>query len=379
MPAPLNLVFIISSLGCGGAERVVQLLSQGFTERGHRVTVITTTEREDFFPLFKGVKRVRLNIFGGVRKNPGRRSAAIPALWHGAKMLPRLWQTVRAISPDFVIAFGDEINVFILIALFSIRRKVVVTEHVDPRWHQTGLALRLLRRVLYPSAYCLVSVSRGADRCFSWLAASQRTVIHNPVASDMGNVELGLGVKGMAWPYVVAMGRLIRQKGFDLLLDAFSDVSRAFPEWRLVILGDGPERSELMSQARSLGIADRVQFTGAVRDPSPYLLCSGFLVMSSRFEGFGNVLAEAMACGLPVVSFDCPSGPAEIVDDGRNGILVAPQDTVALAHAMKRMIADEPMRRNMARQAKVDARRFELDSIVDAWQQQVFDRHGGRG
>lgn len=377
MPAPLNLVLVISSLGCGGAERVVQLLSEGFSDRGHRVKVITTTEREDFFSLPEVVERVSLNIFGSVRKNPERRSAVIPALWHGAKMLPRLWQTIRATSPDFVITFGDEINVLTLIALFSMRRKIVVTEHVDPRWHQTGVALRMLRRVLYPRAYCLVSVSRGADRCFDWLAASQRTVIHNPVASGMRNVVLGASVEGVAGAYVVAMGRLIPQKGFDLLLDAFSDVSLAFPGWKLVILGDGPERSELMSQARSLGIADRVQFLGAVRDPAPYLLRAGFLVMSSRFEGFGNVLIEAMACGLPVVSFDCPSGPAEIVNDGRNGMLVAPQDTAALAHAMKRMIADEPMRRNMARHARVDARRFELDSIVDVWERHVFYRGGG--
>ncbi|MCC4114263.1 glycosyltransferase family 4 protein [Aromatoleum toluclasticum] len=374
MAASLNLVLVVSSLGCGGAERVVQLLSGGFVKRGHRVTVITTTERDDFFPLADKVERVRLNVFGRERQGPERRPAAISALWHAAKGLPALREIIRHASPDFIITFGDEINVLVLAVLFSMRRKVVATEHVDPRWHRQGPVLQFLRRRLYPSAHCLVSVSHGVDAGFHWLPRSRRTVIHNPVVLQRESESQGGGSRSFGRQYIVAMGRFVRQKGFDLLLDAFSNVSRAYPQWALVLLGDGPEREELVRKAQSLEIGDSVHFAGAVSDPATYLSHAAFFVMSSRFEGFGNVLVEAMACGLPVVSFDCPSGPADIIDDGRNGLLVAPEDTAALAQAMVRMIADETMRGNMARQAQHDALRFDLDSTLDAWQKQVFDR-----
>jgi glycosyltransferase involved in cell wall biosynthesis len=374
--SPLNLVLVISSLGCGGAERVVQLLAAGFQEQGHTVTVITTTEREDFFPLPEGVRRVSLNVFGRPTRCPDRRARPIPALFRATRTLPRLREAILSTAPHLVISFGDEINLLVLMVLFPNCRQVAVTEHVNPQCHRRNAILRLLRRLLYPRARCLVSVSRGIDACFDWLPAARRTVIHNPVALEQETAAPRLPAGTRSGQYVVAMGRQVFQKGFDLLLDAFVEVNRAFPEWKLIVLGDGPDRGELIRRADALGIGESAHFLGAVRNPAPYLSSAGFFVMSSRFEGFGNVLVEAMACGLPVVSFDCPSGPAEIVDDCANGLLVAPQDTVALAQAMKRMIADAPMRREMAQRAKADARRFGLPSIVEAWERQVLRRVG---
>ena len=153
--------------------------------------------------------------------------------------------------------------------------------------------------------------------------------------------------------WIVAMGRLARQKGFDLLIDAFSRIAGRHPQWSVKILGEGPARASLKKLIAEKGLAGRVVLAGWEPDPVFVLRQSDLFVLSSRFEGFPNALLEAMACGLPSISFDCPSGPAEIIRDTIDGLLVAGGGCrAALAKTMDRVLGDELLRQRLERRGR---------------------------
>jgi GalNAc-alpha-(1->4)-GalNAc-alpha-(1->3)-diNAcBac-PP-undecaprenol alpha-1,4-N-acetyl-D-galactosaminyltransferase len=180
---------------------------------------------------------------------------------------------------------------------------------------------------------------------------------------------------------LIAMGRLDRQKGFDLLLNAFSQLAPRHLDWSLTIIGKGPLQSELQEQSKALGLDGKVNFAGELQDPFPTLRSADLFVFSSRFEAFGMALAEAMACGLPVVSFDCPEGPRDMIRDGIDGVLVPPEDVPALAAALDRLMNNAQERNRLALGAREITTRYTRENIMARWQQ-LFDeiqfQHGKR-
>ena len=166
---------------------------------------------------------------------------------------------------------------------------------------------------------------------------------------------------------VVAMGRMTRQKGFDLLLEAFAARAADHPEWTLEIWGEGPQHGELEARAHAPDLAGRVRFPGRADDAYAVLAAADLYVLSSRYEGFPMVLCEAMASGLPVLSFDCRTGPREIVRDGVDGVLVPPGDVAALATQLGRLMADEGARAALARRAPDILERFGVSRVLSRW------------
>jgi glycosyltransferase involved in cell wall biosynthesis len=179
------------------------------------------------------------------------------------------------------------------------------------------------------------------------------------------------------------MGRLDTQKGFDLLLRAFAKCCRERPDWALTIIGEGEERDELQALAQNLDIASKVRFTGRVAVPAALLRRADLFVLSSRYEGFPNALLEAMAVGLPVIATDCPSGPAHIVRNDIDGILVPTEDVDALATAMAGLMDDDAWRKRLGASATSVVERFSVERIMEHWdsllEQVTRDRTAGTG
>lgn len=175
-----------------------------------------------------------------------------------------------------------------------------------------------------------------------------------------------MAVQSYAVKQVIAAGRYTGQKGFDLLIKAWAIVAQQYPKWRLVIYGNG-SREEYQLQADQLGIGEQVHCQPATPDIASRYAESSIFVLSSRYEGFGLVLTEAMSCGLPCVSFDCPYGPSEIICEGEDGFLVPAEDVSALADRLMQLMRSEELRRRMGEQARHNVMRYSPEQVMEKW------------
>jgi glycosyltransferase involved in cell wall biosynthesis len=360
----MKITLVISSLSCGGAERVLVLLAKGFTERGYEVSVVTLSGKDtDFYKLPEGVSRLALAI---MKKSP----TPFHSLWNNLTRCLILRQEIQATQPDVVISFMTHINILTLLSLIKTSYPVIVTEHCDPTMSSYGKKIEKLRIFIYPKAAKLVSVSKGVDAYFDWLPKRKKSVIYNPLVLIENEQEqpdfLECFDPNKQW--IVSMGRLNNQKGFDLLLSAFSKIADRYPDWNLLILGEGEIRQQLEKIRDDLGLANRAILPGNISNPFPTLRRAQLFVMASRFEGFPMVHGEAMACGLPIISTDCPSGPREIIRNSLDGILVPNGDVSALATAMERLMSDPQERKRLATYALEVTERFSLEKVMAEWQ-----------
>jgi glycosyltransferase involved in cell wall biosynthesis len=281
-----------------------------------------------------------------------------------------LRSALRSVAPEAIISLIERTNVLTLLATRGLAVPVLICERIDPRAHGVQMVWAALRRLTYSWADALVVQTNSV---LSWagreLGARRVLAIPNPVPHPATSVCDS--VPTISGSLVVAMGRLVRQKGFDMLLRAAATALPRHSDWSLVILGDGPERGHLERLIIELGLRERVTLPGWQAQPGKILRHAHLFVLSSRYEGFPNALCEAMASGVAVVSFACPSGPDEIIRDGVDGILVAPGDVAALASAMDELMADAKKRQAMGRRATEITQRYSEDRIMQMWDQLI--------
>lgn len=367
----MKIALVISSLGPGGAERVISGMSSWWAKHDRDVTLITLSPKDsDFYPIHPDVKRVALDVMT-------ESSSLLSAIVSNFRRALVLRRAIRQLNPDVVISFVDKTNVLTLVATLGMKVPVIVSERTSPDKHDIGGIWSWARRLTYPRAALVVVQSAGV---FDWVVeninscASKTLVIPNPLceggteASGASDSPIDLTGGGAASKTIISAGSMVPHKGFDLLLKAFARVADKHGEWRLVIFGDGPERENLKSLAEDFGISKRVFMPGVVKNLSEFFRRADMYVLPSRFEGFPNALVEAMSCGLPAICFDCSGSMRDIVREGVNGILVHPEDIGELAQAMDKLMGDENLRGYLACNASEVATRLNIDNIMARWE-----------
>jgi GalNAc-alpha-(1->4)-GalNAc-alpha-(1->3)-diNAcBac-PP-undecaprenol alpha-1,4-N-acetyl-D-galactosaminyltransferase len=383
----MRITLVISTLSGGGAERVTANMANYWAASGREVIILTTGYggESSSYDLDSRVAHLHLgspqfNSFStdshalaplvGLVNRCSEPERIILAR-HATHIL-KLRQAIINTRPDAVISYIDETNILALAATLETGLKVIVTEHCDPNHNSIGAGLEMLRRRLYPHARYVVALTEESLKYFSPVAGIHGRVIPNAVTPSVF-----ASPDGMAQPdngkTLMAMGRLSHEKGFDLLISAFSFVAKKHAAWSLEIWGEGPQRSYLESYVKELGLAERVRMPGFTRRPFEAMRRSDLFALSSLCEGFSNVLIEAMACGLAVVSFDCPSGPRHIIRDEVDGVLVPPRNVRAMAEALDRLMGDDRERKRLAERAAEAGERFGMEKVMGMWEEVISD------
>jgi GalNAc-alpha-(1->4)-GalNAc-alpha-(1->3)-diNAcBac-PP-undecaprenol alpha-1,4-N-acetyl-D-galactosaminyltransferase len=363
----MRIALAVFSLEAGGAERVLSLMANHWSLAGHEVVVVTLeSSSKDFYALDPGVHRV-------AHGETSSRSNVVKGSLTYLRWIRWLRRSFRTVDPQVTVSFLDKMNLLVLLATMRLKFPVVVSERIDPEMQPLPAGLDLIRKPLYRRAgRVVVQTERAAAWARRFVSADRIRVISNPVTPPIRDAK-GKAPLRLDRPCLVAAGRLDHQKGFDLLLQSFALTSPQHPDWSLVIFGKGPGRNDLEELRDALGLSERVEMPGVVRDLPAVLSEADLFVLSSRWEGFPNALLEAMAAGLAVVSFDCRSGPREIITDGEDGVLVPPEDVNALARAIDRLMSDASERRRLGEHARRVGERFALDKVMAMWDDVVDD------
>ncbi len=383
-------LFVRSFGGGGGAERVMLNLATALADRGHRVDLVMGRKEGHFLAEIPDtVNIIDLKVRSARHLLPAMlKMPRVAGTLATSLLRPRVPWILGAVPglaaylnhrrPTALLSALSYPNIAAVLArrLSSASTRVVLSvhNHLSVATAQAGRASeknfpRLARR-LYPEADRIVAVSDGvADDLAQTirLARTRISTIYNPVfRPDL--LTLAHAPLEHPWfapgapPVILGIGKLKPQKDFACLIWAFARVRATRPA-RLLILGEGPQRDALLSLAGQLRVANAIALPGFVENPFAYMARAAVLVVSSAWEGFGNVVIEALACGCPVVSTDCPSGPAEILDGGTYGRLVPVGDDTALAQAILTTL-DHPPRRNCSRDR---ARMFSIDRAVERY------------
>ncbi|MBC7263903.1 MAG: glycosyltransferase [Chloroflexi bacterium] len=359
-----RILFVIPSLGGGGAERACINILRGLDQEWFECALCLFAKEGAFLS----------------EVPPGLRSYDLRGrVQYDLRLIPRLSRIVRHERPSVVLSFLRYANaITVLAAAFSRPRPVIVLNEQNypsaemPRFRWLRFRRTAIRR-LYAQADVITAISEGvaSDLTTTFHVPHSRiAVIPNPV--DVNRIRL-LAQEPVDHPWfngdapvIIAVGRLEAQKGYPDLIEAFSILQRDVPA-RLVVLGEGSQREALEELAREKRLEDKVVFWGFQSNPYRFMARADVFALSSLYEGFGNVIVEALALGLPVVATDCQSGPAEILEGGRYGMLVPVGQPDAMAEALRCILLDSALRERLRREGPARAANFDLPVIVERY------------
>lgn len=359
----IKIIFFVRDMGrCAGAERVLAIIANGLSKRGYSVIILNREGMGPaFFPLDGSVKVYWLDD----SKGP----------WNSIKLMSRS-KTMRMRiflkheKPDFLI------DVDIVNSLVSFFMKDLVAgmrwyawECMTCFYHADSHSNYNFRRKL-----AQILIGKSADRLLVLTDADKDAYRNNKrLKCEVSFIYNPLPykekfLKRVEKKIILAVGRLVNEKGFDLLIKSWKALEQGHLDWIVLIAGEGEERKKLEEHAGNAGLRN-IKFIGNKKNIEEFYAEAAFFVLPSRSEPFGMVLIEAMHFSLPVISYDCESGPGEIITDGQDGFLIPPGDTKLFADKMELLINDKRMRRSMGENAQRSVRRFEQDLILDQWEE----------
>ena len=356
-----KIAFIIGGLRGGGAEKVCVTLANGLAERGYKIDLVV------------------LSLNGAIRDKELSPKVNLVNLGvgHARYSALALWRYLRSSKPGTVLSFNRQISVVLgLVRKFTglkfrlVSRNIIFLSIAESSkkglWH--GFISKHLIRQFYALSDLLIAQSHAMkDDLVSYLSLPEDRVevIHNPVCQKVADFSKAKDLDAVEKKdYLLCVGRLEEQKAFHYAISAFSAVAPNNPDLRLKIVGKGSLEGQLKNQAHMLGVAERVDFEGYQTDMIPYYLRAKATLLTSLYEGFPNVLVESIALGTPVVAFDCPSGPSEIIVDGVNGFLIENQNTTKFVAALNKVLK---LRRDVDEISKT-AQRYSSKTILSEYE-----------
>lgn len=398
LPRVTYIVKYIAQLG--GLDRVLTFKMNWLAAHGYDVSLITYEQRDHDFSFQPDPRISHTDIDVKLWKKHGSNILTRTLSYLRLRRIfsRRIREAVAATHPDVLVTLTDSYQVMDILMSIPTTARRIVESHVErngfmkvgdflPQQDASGSSPgRDLRQTLTSlKRRLLVAAARIYDRRMaSYIARADALVCltrHDaaqwPEVNNVRVVTNPLTVEPKALSDVsthraIAAGRLEDQKGFDLLIEAWQGVYARVPDWQLDIYGNGPDRECLQSQIDAAGLTQVVHLHAATPDIFARYAESSIYVLSSRYEGYGLVLAEAMSVGVPCVSFDCPYGPSDIIRDGEDGVLVPPMRTDLMADAIVRLATDMPLRQAMGQRARANIQRYAPASIMQQWQR-LFD------
>lgn len=367
-----SICLFIGTLKAGGAERVTVWLATELHRRGHKVVVLThSTPEADFFTLPEGIQRETVGFDEGRRTFLGK-------LMINVRRCLRVRWVLRKHGATAILAMMPHESVVAVVSALGLRTRVVVSERNAP-WHRTQDRIwTIMRRIVYRFSDVQVAQTKPIGDWLRRETGSRRVaIIPNAVQASLPSGPPFVRPQELLRPgrrLLLAVGTKPYQKGFDILVKAVARVAEEHGEWDLAIPGLLPDRTEggvsgqdVLDAAARAGLKDRVILPGHLGNVSDWYAAADLFVLSSRFEGFPNVLVEAMGAGLASVAFACDTGPDEIIQDEVDGLLVRDLSAEALSAALARTMGDAELRASLAAAAPAVIRRFAPETVLDAW------------
>jgi glycosyltransferase involved in cell wall biosynthesis len=364
----MKLLIFIHSLSNGGAERVTANLANYWVQKGWDITVVTLASSNlDFYELHPAVKRVALDLADESRN-------ALAGMWNNIHRVFALRRILREIQPNIALGMMSGANVLLALAALGLSNlRTIGAEHNHPPQSPLGYLWETLRRHTYRFLNAVaVLTSEGEEWIKHNTYAQKISVIPNGVVYPLLTQEPQIKPNTSKRKVLLAVGRLNEGKGFNLLIESFSNLSAKHSDWDLIILGEGSLRPTLEKQIRDLDLEKRIFIPGRAGNIGEWYETADIFVMSSHFEGFPMTLIEAMAYGLPAVSFDCDTGPRDIIRHEVDGFLVPLGNVIALTNTLNNIMSDDKLRLRLATRAIEVRDRFSMERITGLWEK-LFD------
>ena len=368
VPLKRHFMFFLSSFTTGGAQRVATILCNHWVAQGYSVTLVSTYSKKTELELGLDSRveiqfiHEKMRTMGRLAKGPFGKVLAIRKI-------------IQTQQPDVIISFITNVNILVLLASIKLKIPVIISERTYPPNRNLGFVTSFLRKKIYRLAdYTVMQTQLGLRWLEQSCKGAKGVVIGNPVSlpivasGKMLNATNFLKDKKV----ILSVARLDRVKGVDILINAFSEIHEECEDYDLLIIGEGAERDNLITTIEHLGLQKRVHLAGFVENLDDWYRRSDLFVLSSRVEGFPNALLEAMAHGLPCVSFDCLTGPADLINSEVNGILVDPElGSRGLAKAIKTLQSQPETMLALGQSASEVKFDYSVEKVLAKWERLV--------
>ena len=347
----MKIVLVIANLEAGGAERVIsELANKWGGDLKNNVNLILLTTGDDFYSISNNVKIHRLGIRTGV--------SLLNRVLDYVIMIKKINLLIFFIRPDFILSFMNKYNVFVLFSLLFNRTNIFVSERDSPT-EKLSLSLSFLRKISYPLAIGVICQTELSKKFIESIPFCNNVIsIPNPVRKIKLN-ENDFDKENI----VLNTGRLVPKKGHKDLIKAFANCNHK--DWKLIILGEGVLRDELEQLISSLNLENKVELKGQTKNVDYWLNRAKVFAFPSNLEGFPNALAEAMCAGLPCVSYDCPTGPSDLIKDGENGFLVELNNLDLFTEKLNVLMQNENVRLNFSIKSKKVSENLSIEKITN--------------